>query len=390
MNLGSLIIKEYRRIRSDKRSLALMFLVPVVIIVFFGLSTGATFASPYRIVVMTRDHLPQSTIFANGTLVADSHDYSNILVDIIDNRTESFELVEVYDSSLASALESAHEQIRLEEVDVAVTLSENFTESILYHQDLTLQLYIDGSDIKVREGITTAFQELLLLLISEIQSGDESFEGSEFVFHLPTLEYIVPSWENQVLNNVVPIVIPFIIISATMNLTSTVIITDEPLGRMLLTPMSKRDVILAKCIMYNIVGFIQSSIIFLMVYSFGLFVQGPVEYFYLAIVLTSVVGINIGLFISSLAPTEDMANQAYIGFLICSMVLSGNLVPPERFVTPLKAFGNFFPVIHARNIIVDLTFRKVVNVTAFGWLVFLSLGYVLLAYIFYRFKRYDV
>ncbi len=390
MILGSLIIKEFRRIKSDKRSLALMFLVPTIIIIFFGLSAGESLTSPYRIIVITHDHLPQSTLSVNGTLVVNSHDYSDIFFDILENQTESFELLEIDNSFLTSALESAEEQIRLEEVDVAVHLAENFTESITYHRNLTLSLFIDGSDLRVREGITTAFQELLLLLISEIQTEEENFTGSEFVFNLPTLEFVVPSWENQVLNNVMPVVIPFIIISATMNLSSTVIITEEPLGRMLLTPMSRRDVILSKCIMYNFIGFIQSSLIFIMVYSFGLFVQGPIEFFYLVMILTSLTGINIGLFISSFVPTEDTANQAYLFFLIISMVFSGNMVPVNRFNASLKIIGNFFPVLHARNIIMDLAYRNVVNVTAFTWLIGLSLGYLMLAFIFYRFKRYDV
>ncbi|MFX1515533.1 MAG: ABC transporter permease [Promethearchaeota archaeon] len=390
MNLGSLIIKEFRRIKSDKRSLVLMFLVPIIVITFFGLSAGESLTSPYRIMVITNDHLPQSTISVNGTLVNDSRDYSDIFFDILENQTESFELIEIDNSSLKSALESAEDQIRREEVDVAAYLPENFTESIFHHQNLTFQLYIDGSDSRVREGITTAFQELLLLLISEIQSEEEDFIGSKFVFTLPTLEFVVPSWENQVLNNVMPVVIPFIIISATMNLSSTVIITEEPLGRMLLTPMSRRDVILSKSIVYNFIGFIQCSLIFIMVYIFGLFVQGPIEIFFFVMILTSLTGINIGLFISSFVPTEDTANQAYLFFLIVSMVLSGNMVPVNRINPSLKIIGHFFPVFHARNIIMDLAYRNVINVTAFTWLVGLSLGYLMLAFIFYRFRRYDV
>ena len=80
----------------------------------------------------------------------------------------------------------------------------------------------------------------------------------------------------------------------------------------------------------------------------------------------------------------------YLFFLIVSMVLSGNMVPVNRFNPSLKIIGHFFPALHARNIIMDLAYRNVVNVTAFTWLIGLALGYLMLAFIFYRFKRYDV
>jgi len=40
MYLGGLIRKEFGRIRSDKRTLILLFVIPVILIFVFGLTTG--------------------------------------------------------------------------------------------------------------------------------------------------------------------------------------------------------------------------------------------------------------------------------------------------------------------------------------------------------------
>ena len=43
MTISGLIQKEFNRIRSDKRTLILLFTIPMILIIIFGLTTGVFF-----------------------------------------------------------------------------------------------------------------------------------------------------------------------------------------------------------------------------------------------------------------------------------------------------------------------------------------------------------
>ena len=55
MYLRGLISKEFGRIKSDKRTLALIFIIPVILIVIFGLTSRGGPTEYFVAAVITRD-----------------------------------------------------------------------------------------------------------------------------------------------------------------------------------------------------------------------------------------------------------------------------------------------------------------------------------------------
>ena len=101
---------------------------------------------------------------------------------------------------------------------------------------------------------------------------------------------------------------------------------------------------------------IQATEIFIITSFFGLYCLGSLFNLYLVLIITGLSGISIGLFISAISPTEQGANQMYMMLFIILIIFSGTLMPAESLGS--AAFlVNFLPLIHASNLVTDITLR---------------------------------
>ena len=80
MKLQGLIRKEFGRIKADKRSLFLLFSIPLILIVIFGLTTGGTPTKFFTVAMITRDDRPCYGNFPNN-----SSQYDQVFIDIVEN-----------------------------------------------------------------------------------------------------------------------------------------------------------------------------------------------------------------------------------------------------------------------------------------------------------------
>jgi ABC-2 family transporter protein len=388
MNLGANVQKEFRRIKANKKTLVLIFFIPVVLIVIFGLSTGGSATKFYNVAVISLDSQPQTTIMENGVLVNDTAEYTPLFFDVIENKSRSFGLEKSYnitsDKSYKTAIDETYKMIGSETIDLVIILPANFTECLKNSQNLTIILQLDGSDAATKNGIDTAIQEPIFLTLTEIiQSNISNIDvASNFTILMPTLEYDVPSWENVIMNFAVPIMLPIIIVGTTMNLTSLCIVSEGPLDRMLLTPMAKKEALISKFIAYGSISFAQSTEIFILTILFGLFIRGSMFDFFITLVLIGLVGMSMGLAISALSKTEQMANQFFIFFFVLVTIFSGNIVPVG---VPLP-----LPLSHAIPLLQSISLKGVTLTNEILWLVGIIIFYSFIAYLAYSRKKVEV
>lgn len=395
MEIGALIQKEFRRLKTDRKTLVLIFITPVILIIIFGLSSGGSTTIQYNVAVISLDYNHQDTVHINGTLVNDTAEYTPIFLDVIQNQTQSFTLIQDFNVSSTSEYEKTlnltYQMIKNESIDAVIVLPENFTESVQYTQNISLILFIDGSDYDTRNGIHTAIQEPIFLMFLDIMKANITNHVAEnYTMAIPTLEYDIPSWKNLILNYAVPMVIPLVIIGTTMNLTSLCIVSEGPLNRMLLTPMSRRDALLSKFLAYGIIAIAQSTEIFVMIQIFGLFSRGSLLELYLILIILGLVGVSIGLAISAIASSEQTANQLYIMMFVLCVVLSGNIIPVERMPIFQKILAQFFPLSHSIPILQGILQRGDLITIELVWLIGIMVFYLVVAYIGYLRKKIEV
>ena len=102
-------------------------------------------------------------------------------------------------------------------------------------------------------------------------------------------------------------------------------------------------------------------------------------------------GICIGLFISAISPTEQGANQMYMMLFIVIIIFSGTILPAETLGDSMRFIIEVFPLSHSSILISDITMRGLsFNAEHVIKLNLISLVFLVLAYISYKFKKLEV
>ncbi len=383
MSIGGLIQKEFGRIKSDKRTLILLFAIPIILIVIFGLTTGVGPMKFFTSAIITLDEMPTYDNFPSN-----SSQYDDIFISIMEQNTTTWDLYRYYNSTNSGEYNEAFDRcfnlLKNELIDVFIVLPNNFSESVANKTNPILIYYIDGSDLSAVGAIEVALQEPLTLFRVEINMLEN------FTIMVPHLEFGVPSWESQLLNYSLALILPIIIIGTTMNLTSLTIVSEGPLPRMLITPTAKRDIILSKLIANTVIMIMQATEIFVMTSFFGLYSLGSLFNFYLVLIMIGFSGIAIGLCISAISPTEQGANQMYLMLFIIIIIFSGTIMPPESLGSA-RFLSDMLPLSHASVLITDITLRGLsLNLEHVLSILLISLVFLAIAYIAYKFKKVEV
>lgn len=382
MYLSGLIKKEFGRIKSDKRTLVLIFIIPIILIIIFGLTSGGGPTKYFEAAIITRDNEPCDCY--NST-----SEYDDIFIDIVDDECEAWGLFDSFetddDDDYDKAFDKCIELLKEEIIDVFLVLPDDFSETINNDTDTEIIYYIDASDIEAVKAVKVALQEPIGKFRSEIG------KTTNFTTQAPYLEYEVPFFRNQVLNYAFAVIASMLILGLLMNLTSLSIVSEKPLARMLLTPTAKNEIILSKLIANTVIMILQVTEIFVMSALFGLYCLGSLFDLYLVLLLTGLCGICMGLFISAISKTEQVANQMYMMFFIAVVMFSGTFIRLETLPLALQIIILSLPLSHAVPLIVNITLKGL----SIDWSHFLSLGlislsFALMAYISFRFKKVEV
>ncbi|MFX1502915.1 MAG: ABC transporter permease [Promethearchaeota archaeon] len=384
MYLGGLIRKEFGRIKADKRTLILIFVIPVILIFVFGLTTGGGLTKFFTSAIITLDDMPTYDDFPTN-----SSKYDETFISIMQNSTSSWGFHSYYNATnldeYEKAYQTCYEILRSGDIDIIIVLPSNFSESVENKTNPTLMYHIDASDLAAITAVEVALQEPIALFRAQTDMM------ANFTIMVPYLEFDVPFWESAILNYAIPLILPIIILGTTMNLTSLSIVSEGPLPRMLITPTAKREIILSKLIANSVIMVLQSTEIFILTAFFGLYSLGSLFYFFLVLIMIGFSGICIGLFISALSPTEQSANQMYLIMFIVIILFSGSILPLGDTEGGMQIFMNMLPLSNAVPLITEITLKGLSpNLISIFWLNLSSLVYVSLAYFIYMFKKLEV
>lgn len=132
--------------------------------------------------------------------------------------------------------------------------------------------------------------------------------------------------------------------------------TSGTLERLLILPITKFEFILGYAEAFGIAALIQAVVVTTVALGpLGLNIAGSQLTLITVAILDALLGMAIGLFVSSFAKTEFQAVQFLPAVLLPQLLLSGLLVPRETMPSILRDISNFLPLTYA----VDAT-RKVI------------------------------
>lgn len=322
-----MVIKEFIHVFRDKRMKAIVFVTPIMQLLAFGY---AVTTDVDRIAVAVYD---------------------------LDRSMESRELVRNFEASgyfkvnyFAETPNDIQNLLDRGRVTMAVQINRGFSSDIKKRQPAAVQILIDGTD----SNTATVAMDYANKIVLKYGRGINAAQ----VFSYPVMDVRTRAWYNPDLksrNYNVPGVIAIVIMLTCLLLTSMAVVREREIGtieQLMVTPLRPLELMLGKTIPFAIIGFFDMALVTgVAVLKFSIPIKGSLLLLPMstAIYLLSVLG--IGLFISTIARTQQQALMATFLFYIPAVLLSGFMFPIEnmpeliQYVTYLNPLRYFLVVI---------------------------------------------
>ena len=315
----SFIIKEAKHILRDKRTMLILFGMPVVMMLLFGFAITTDVKNVRTVVVTSQvDHLTQQAV---GRLAAS--EYFNIV-------------------ATAPTPQEAEGLIRSQKADLAIVFDTDFVS-----KRGGVQFIVDSSDPNMAQQWTTYAQAIIQqeLLASARNNSQSSILNSQSP-KVNTKMLYNPQMKSAY--NFVPAIMGMLLMLICAMMTSISIVREKEKGTMevlLVSPVRPLMVIIAKAIPYLVLAFAVLIVILLMA---RFVLQVPLEgslFWILAVsVLYILLALSLGLLISNVAQTQLVALLMSAMLLLMPVVmLSGMLFPVESMPTILRWIAAVVP-----------------------------------------------
>ncbi len=285
-------------------------------------------------------------------------------------------IVTVYENE-HEALDALYKNI----IDAYAIIPYGFEGNITNDIPAIIDIHISSTNFQKQATIFSAFSNVVADFRYDHGWSKGEIELLEIREFEPTGEYTAATFGVFLLVFAV-----FIGVAAT---AAQAIVGDVPLSRMLLTPATKMEAILAKTIGYFLVGVLQAQ--FMMALWMGLFGIRPTQSsfieWYLSInfilVFMSITGSALGVFISTLCKTRLQANQSFLFLLFSSFIVGTGFMD-------VGIIDEYWPLNLGRVMIFDVAFKgiPVLSFTSEIYrLVVFSIAMILLAWLVFAKRR---
>ena len=299
----SFIIKESKHIVRDKRTMLILFGMPIVLMLIFGFAITTDVRNVRTVVVTSSlDHLTQRAV---ERLAA----------------SEYFTIT----ASVATP-QDAERLIRGQKADLAIVFSPDFAS-----KRQGMQFIVDGADPNMAQQWTN-------YATAVIANADASLVNSKMLYN--------PQMRSAY--NFVPAIMGMLLMLVCAMMTSISIVREKEKGTMevlLVSPVKPLMIIVAKAIPYLVLAFaILTTILLMGRYVLGVPLQGSIFWIYLVSTIYILLALSLGLLISNIATSQLMALLLSAMVLLVPIVmLSGMLFPVESMPPVLQWISAIVP-----------------------------------------------
>ena len=294
----SFIIKEARHILRDKRTMLILFGMPVVMMLLFGFAISTDVRNVRTAVVLSHvNHQTHKMVERLG-----ANEYFDILYKV--------------DNSAA-----AEQLIRHQKADVA----------IVFDRNNAIQVITDGADPNMAQMYANYATMIL-------QSSDTSVMTQKLLFN-PQMRSCY---------NFVPGIMGMLLMLICAMMTSISIVREKERGTMevlLVSPVRPLMIIIAKAVPYLVLAFvILCTILFISKYLLLVPISGSLFWIFLVSCIYIIVALSLGLLISTVAKTQLVALlTSAMMLLMPSILLSGMMFPMESMPDILQYISAIMP-----------------------------------------------
>jgi len=313
------IRKEFKHVLRDRKTLLILFGMPVVQILIFGFALTSE-VKDARIVIMDQANDPASR-------------------QII-SKIEASRYFEV-DKTVRSHQQMV-EALKRGDIRLAVIFPANFNNDLLHQNTAHLQVIADATD----PNNATTLTSYITSIIQDYQADFNKTNNTPYRIS-PELRFLYNP-ELKGAPNYVPGVMALVLMLVCVMMTAVSIVKEKETGTMeilLVSPFSPFKVIVAKAVPYLILSLINVvSILLLSVFVLYLPINGSILLLFAESTLFIITCLAIGIFISVKTNTMQVAMLiSLMGMMLPTILFSGFMFPIENMPLPLQIFSNIIP-----------------------------------------------
>lgn len=314
----AIIRKEFFQIKRDKKTLAIIIMMPIMELLLFGYAASTSV-----------DHIP--TVVWNNDLGAESRKLLNSLVN-----SQYFDL-----NYQAANIKDIEKYINNGDAKAGIIIPPEYSKDIYSGKTAQIQLIVDGTDPTTAQTILSSAGSVMQVFSVNII---KKIIGAPVPQPLDLRSRV---WYNPDMSSIyfnVPGLIGVILQTVTLMLTSFSIVREKEKGtleQLNVTPITKVELMVGKIVPYVIIGFIDIILaLALSTFWFHVHIAGSIALLLIFSVLFLFSALGIGLFISTISKSQLQAMQLSMFMIMPNILLSGYLFPREampKFIYPISS-----------------------------------------------------
>lgn len=314
------VIKEFKQIYRDTRTLMVLFGMPVIMLILFGFAirnevTNANIA----VLDFSKDEVTREII---RKLEA----------------SKAFEL-----SDYLESYDEVEQRFREGNIKEVVVFEPDFGNKLGKEGQADVQVITDATDPNLANIVQSYTGAILLDHVREMNAN--GMDGKVGINVLTKMQY---NPELKSVNLFVPGLIAVILMLVSALMTSISITREKEMGNMeilLVSPLKPYHIILGKVLPYLVLSVVNViTILVLSKFIFQVPFRGNLVLFFAESTLFIVTALSLGVFISSVANNQQTAMMVSLaGLLLPTVLLSGFIFPVSSMPLPLQVISNIIP-----------------------------------------------
>ena len=311
--------KEFFHLWRDKRTLFILFGMPLMQILIFGFAlTNEVKNSRIAVLDNSKDETTRSII----------------------NRIEGSRYFDI-----EKEIRSASDLIpafREGKIKMAVVFPPQFQDQLLHTNAATIQLIADASDPNVANTLVN-YASAIIIDYQQQMDGHQ-----DFPYAISTEMRMLYNPQLKGSYNFVPGVMAMVLMLVCAMMTSISIVREKEMGTMeviLVSPIVPIRVVFAKMVPYFLLSMVNiASILLLSVFVLDVPIQGSLVLLVAECLLFTVTVLSLGLLISSISNSQQVAMLiSLMGLFLPTIMFSGFMFPVENMPIPLQVISNIVP-----------------------------------------------
>jgi ABC-2 type transport system permease protein len=228
-----------------------------------------------------------------------------------------------------------------ETIQAALVIPSDLASQIAAHRPTSIQFILDGSDAQTANTVFGYARSIVASQIGRLYDIEiqAAFEADPLVWYNPDLKSSI---------FLVPGLLAFILMVSSVIATSLAVVREKERGTMeslRATPIRAIELLLGKTLPYLLIGSVSAAgSLFLAWALFDVPVRGSLLWLAVVTLLFLAGGLGWGIFISTIAETQQLAFQlSLLSSMLPTLLLSGFIFPISSMPTALQILTHIVP-----------------------------------------------